>query len=216
MEQQLPQDYITAFPNAERRFMCEGLSLRSAADSTIKTFRGYAAKFNTLSEDLGGFRETIAPGFFDKVLGNDVRILKNHDPNFLLGRTKSGTARIGVDEVGLWYEYDDPGTSYSRDLAISIERNDLKESSFAFALDRSGNLADKWEKQKDGSWIRTLLAASELYDASPVTYPAYKDTSVASRYLNKIQIPDGIEAAQDLIEMERDLMQRDLYRRKSA
>jgi uncharacterized protein len=199
------RDYISTFPNAERRFFTTGIAVRAAEDGA-KIFRGYAAKFNSLSEDLGGFKERIAPGFFDKVLGHDVRVLKNHDPHYLLGRTLSGTAKIGVDETGLWYEYTDPGTSYSKDLSISIERKDLTQSSFAFNLDYSNNTADKWEKGTDGKWVRTLLEAAALYDVSPVTYPAYTDTSVASRGLKKVLIPEGISNAQDLLEMDRDLM----------
>lgn len=205
------RDYISAFPNAERRFFASGIEGRSS-DGGAKIFRGYAAKFNSLSEDLGGFRERIAPGFFDKVLGKDVRILKNHDPHYLLARTVSGTAKIGVDQTGLWYEYTDPNTTYSKDLAISIERGDLTQSSFAFNLDYANNTADKWEKGSDGVWIRTLLEASDLYDCSPVTYPAYSDTTVAGRAFKKLQIPEGIASAQDLLEMERDIMQYDMKR----
>lgn len=210
------EDYIKQIKNAERRFVAEGLSLRSAADAKVKTFRGYAAKFNTTSEDLGGFVERIAPGFFDDVLGNDVRALKNHDPHFLLGRSSAGTLRVGVDATGLWYEYDDPDTTYSRDLAISIERKDLNQSSFAFNLDYSSGLADKWEKKGDGTWIRTLLKASALYDVSPVTFPAYTDTSVAERGYKRVLIPDGIDHAQDLIEMDHDMMTRDISRYKKS
>lgn len=201
---EVEKDYIrTVNPNAERRFCASGIELRSAEPGSPKVFRGYAAKFNTLSEDFGGWRERIAPGFFDSVLGSDVRILKNHDPHYVLGRTIAGTAKIGVDEVGLWYEYTDPDTSYSRDLAISIERGDITQSSFAFSL---GDNGDKWERQKDGSYIRTLLAASELFDGSPVTFPAYRDTSVGERSLKKVQIPEGISQAQDLLDSDQEEM----------
>jgi HK97 family phage prohead protease len=208
------KDYISEYGTAERRFFSAGITFRASADGKTKTYRGYGAKFNTLSEDLGGFKERIAPGFFDKVLANDVRILRDHTPTLILGRTSASTARIGVDDIGLWYEYEDPGTSYSNDLAISIERGDVNQSSFAFNLDYASGLADKWEKQGDGSWIRTLLAASSLYDCSPVTYPAYADTSIAERSLKKLQIPDGVMNAQDLIDMDADIMKRDLHKVK--
>lgn len=205
------EDYIKALsPVAERRFFISGIELRDAGSADKpRVFRGYGLKFNTLSEDLGGFKERIAPGFLDKVLGNDVRILRDHIPTLILGRTKSGTGRIGVDATGGWYEWDDPQTSYSRDLNISIDRGDVAESSFAFSLSLDGK-GDQWDKQKDGSWIRTLLQADELFDFSPVTYPAYRDTSVAGRSLKKLQIPDGITFAQDLVEMDRDMMNHDL------
>jgi HK97 family phage prohead protease len=207
-------DYIRNLSDkAERRFCVSGIERRSGEPNSPKVFRGYAALFNSLSEDFGGWREKIAPGFFDNVLGNDVRALRDHTPSLILGRTVAGTLKIGVDERGLWYEYTDPDTSYSRDLAISIERGDVNQSSFAFALNDEGS---KWERQKDGSYIRTLLAASELFDVSPVTYPAYRDTSVGERSLKKAQIPDGIVRAHDLLDMDRELMQRDLNRLKIA
>jgi HK97 family phage prohead protease len=208
------KDYIKEInPRAERRFATEGIRMKAATSTEPAVFRGYFLKFNTLSNDLGGFKERIAPGFLDSVLANDVRVLKNHDPHYILGRTINGTAKIGVDEIGGWYEYTDPNTSYSRDLAISIERGDISQSSFAFSL--AGEGGDVWEKQQDGGYIRTLLKADTLYDASPVTYPAYEDTSVASRTLKALQIPEGIEEASELIEMEeriRDIqMQKRFY-----
>lgn len=186
----------------ERRFCATGIEMR-ASEGGGKIFRGYAAKFNTMSNDFGGWKERIAPGFFDSVLGNDVRALRDHNPSLVLGRTISGTAKIGVDQTGLWFEYSDPNTTYSRDLAISIERGDVTQCSFAFSLPDGG---DTWQKEGDG-YVRTLLNCERLYDVSVVTYPAYEDTSVAQRSFNKIQIPDGIEDAnKDLAEMDMDMM----------
>lgn len=176
--------------------------------------RGYAAVFNSWSNDLGGFTERIAPGFFDNVLASDVRALYNHDPNYLLARTTSGTLRIGVDLKGLWYEYDDPGTSLSRDLAVLMQRGDLTQSSFAFSISETNG--DKWEKV-NGKWTRTLLEASGLYDVSPVTYPAYEDTTVAARSMKRVeeQNPDlnrqlMEQAISDIRTMDRELMLFDL------
>ena len=73
------------------------------------TLRGHAAVFGVLSEDLGGFRERIAPGAFNDVLaaGADVRLLVDHAPP-PLARTKAGTLRLYEDQTGLAFEADLP------------------------------------------------------------------------------------------------------------
>ena len=67
--------------------------------------KGYAARFNEPSEDLGGFKEYIDPHAFDKALSGrpDVVILYNHDPNLVLGRTGAGTASVETDSKGVFF-----------------------------------------------------------------------------------------------------------------
>lgn len=157
------------------------------------TFYGYGAVFNSLSEPMFGFREVIEPGFFDDVLNDDVRALIDHNPSLILGRTKSGTLTISVDEKGLYYEAKSPGTSFANDLAISMQRGDVTQSSFAFSLTGDG---EYWEEDEEGRVIRHLTKAKKLYDVSPVTYPAYPEASSGKRgmeeFLNskKKQIPE--------------------------
>lgn len=161
------------------------VELRSGEDGTpSRTVRGYAAKFEMPSEDLGGFIETIERGAFEDVLGNDVRALFNHDPSQILARARGGandTLRIGTDETGLWYEFDAPQTRAGDDILESIRRGDVDQSSFGFIIARDG---DKWAERRDGDRnivTRTITKLSRLLDVSPVTYPAYPDTSVALR-----------------------------------
>ena len=192
------EDYIKNIdPNAMRRFMPGTVELRKA-DGKPPVGRGYAAKFNTLSEDFGGFKERISQGFFDEILGDDVRALFNHDPNLILGRSTNKTLRMGVDSTGLWYEWDDPDTSYSQDLMKSLERGDVDQSSFAFSIKE-----DRWDKM-DGIWVRTLLKGSHLYDVSPVTYPAYPDTEASARSFASIVKKERM-ADTDLLEVETEL-----------
>ncbi len=165
---------------AEKRTYNSTMEIRSAEDGKPTVLRGHAAVFDSLSENLGGFREKIAPGAFDEVLENDVRGLFNHDPNYVLGRTRSGTLKLNTDVSGLAYEIELPDTSTARDLTKSIERGDISQSSFGFRVEE-----DKWEEDEDGRVIRTITKVKELLDVSPVTYPAYTSTDATMRSLQQ-------------------------------
>jgi len=141
------------------------------------TIAGYAATFNNRSNDLGGFKEVIAPGAFDSVLEDDVRAVFNHKPDNILGRSSSGTLRLAVDNTGLHYEVDLPNNTLGRDLFESVKRGDIKESSFRFAVAPGGA---EWRDIDEGL-IRTITKFSRLVDVSPVTYPAYPDATIATR-----------------------------------
>ena len=137
---------------------------------------GHAAVFNSLSAPLWGFRETIAPGAFkDAIEKSDVRALLNHDSNFILGRKKSGTLKLWEDERGLAVDIDPPGTHWANDLLVSIGRGDIDQMSFGFTVGE-----DRWETI-DGESRRTILRVDELFDVSPVTFPAYPETDMALR-----------------------------------
>jgi HK97 family phage prohead protease len=168
--------------NKETRIFNSDIEVRMEGEQA--TVRGYAAVFNSESNDLGGFTEVIENGAFDNVLGDDVRALIDHESRYVLGRTTSGTLRIGQDERGLWYEYDSPNTTYAKDLIESMQRGDINQSSFGFTLNKGG---DKWEK-RDGKTYRTIQPGGfkRLFDVSPVTYPAYPDTAVAVRSMDQL------------------------------
>lgn len=138
--------------------------------------RGHLAVFNSPSEDLGGFREVVAPGAFAKTLQEaDIRALYNHDPNYVLGRNKSGTLQLLEDNDGLFVDVTPPETQWARDLMVSIKRGDVSQGSFAFRV-----VKDKWEKKEDGS-VERVLNEVRLYDVSVVTYPAYPETDAYVR-----------------------------------
>ena len=162
----------------EIRSFESSLKIEQRAEGEKPVIRGHAAVFNKLSEKLGWFREIILPGAFDNVLDNDVRALFNHDSNLILGRTKSGTLKIGVDSEGLYYEIEPADTQASRDLMVSIERGDVSQSSFGFIVSTNG---DEWKEDENGDEVRYIRNVQRLFDVSPVTFPAYPDTDVAKR-----------------------------------
>jgi HK97 family phage prohead protease len=142
---------------------------------------GYAARFNELSEEMWGMREKIAPGAFTEAIGkSDVRALWNHDPNYVLGRTKNGTLQIREDEQGLFYEVTPPDAQWARDLVESIKRGDVDQSSFAFTVD-----VEQWD-ESGNPVVRTIVKVRELFDVSPVTYPAYPTATSGVRSLGDV------------------------------
>jgi HK97 family phage prohead protease len=181
---------ITA-PVIERRFTAGAVELRAAGDAAKPKVRGYAAVFGKRSDNLGGSAyqvyEIIESGAFDDVLQDDVRALFNHDANLILARSKNGTGTltIGVDQTGLFYEFEAPDTTAGRDLLVSLARGDVDQSSFAFTVTEAGQ---SWQEVTEaGATVatRTIKKVSRLYDISPVTYPAYPDASAALRSLDQ-------------------------------
>jgi len=182
---------------AERRTLAAGeLRLVGGSESENPRILGYAAVFNSPSEDLGGFVEVIEPGFFREVLGGDTRALWNHDRSQVLGRTASGTLTLTEDDHGLRYEIDPPDAVWARDAMASIQRGDVNQSSFAFLTHANG---DRWEKRADGVVVRTLLAGGcrELQDVSPVTFPAYPATSAEARAQAEALGADDVQGQDD-------------------
>ena len=159
-------------------------NLRSVqnADGT-HTISGYAALYNVLSEELApGVRERLAPGCFDTaVASSDIRCLYNHDSNFLLGRQSNSTLTVKADQLGLYYECQVPDTSYAKDIAVLMERGDLKENSFAFTVS-SDNI--DVEQSADGGSIETIRSVDELFDVSIVVRPAYPQTFSVYRHVD--------------------------------
>ncbi len=172
-----------------RVFSNDKIEIRAADDGENSTVAGHAAVFGMRSENLGGFQEVIEPGAFNDVLEDDVRALFNHDANLILGRSKSGTLRLSIDESGLAYEIDMPATQAARDLAVSMSRGDVSQSSFAFTVKD-----DAWEETESG-YLRTIKKFDRLYDVSPVTYPAYPDADAGIRSMEEFK--ESMELAKD-------------------
>jgi HK97 family phage prohead protease len=172
----------------ERRFLGTTLRALNPVENSASPGQlvGYSAKYSSpvkqnLSEDLGGFRERLAPGCFYNSLkrGDDVLCLVNHDKNLILGRTKSGSLKLSSDDVGLRMACNLPNTQLGRDIHALVTRGDIQDQSFAFIcedqdFDEDLDPDDRSKRIK----VRTVKRA-KLMDVSAVCSPAYAQTSLA-------------------------------------
>lgn len=181
----------------QRVQLCPNLEVREHAN--IKTISGYAAVFNTLSDDLGGFREKIAPGAFKRSLKEnaDVRALIDHSPTKILGRSRAGTLEMREDKVGLRVDIHPPDTQVGRDIIESIRRGDVDQMSFGFQT-----INDAWITV-EGEQVRELRDV-DLFDVSVVTFPAYPDTSAAVRSLGQWRL----ESNKATLEKRREILEK--------
>jgi len=158
----------------ERRYT--PLPVEARGDKSQMRIGGYASVFLRESQNLGGFVEVVAPGFFNDSKSRgwpDVMARYNHDDNMLLGTTGAGTLTLSVDESGLSYDVVPP--SSRADVYELVTRGDVRKSSFAFRM-----FEDEWSTTDQGYPLRTLLRG-QLVDVAPVNVPAYTDTTAGKR-----------------------------------
>lgn len=183
------RDRTMAIKKETRGFGLDTIEVRADDDGHL-TIRGHAAVFDTLSGDLGGFREKISPGAFSGSVDGDVLAFWNHNPDIVLGRTPD-TLRVEEDDIGLAFELDPPRSR--ADLVESIQRGDVRGVSFGFQT-----INDSWETV-DGEEIRTLEEV-RLIEVSPTALPAYPATDVSvalrsrERWHEKHDTPAELEA----------------------
>lgn len=161
----------------ERRYTRQATELRAKGDDS-RTIGGYASVFNKKSQNLGGFVEIVDSRAFNKSRGDswpNVVARFNHEDQFLLGTTRSGTLRLDIDDEGLVYDVDVPLTR--EDVFELVQRGDVSKSSFAFRT-----MEDDWGMTEDNFPLRTLLNV-QLVDVAPVTTPAYPDATAGLRSL---------------------------------
>jgi len=187
----------------EKRTITGTIEYRAEGDAMPKELGGIAAVVNSVT-DLGYFEEVIAPGAFDYALQKDydIRCLFNHESELILGRTKANTCKVFVNAQGnleyTWVpDYENP-THVS--VVRSIMRGDITQSSFAFTIREQ-----MWtESEKYGNMgKRVVNVIEDLYDVSPVTYPAYEDTEADARSILKMrdeerQINDAEQSKADV------------------
>jgi uncharacterized protein len=157
------------------------------------TFTGYASVFNSSSEDLGGFREFVAPGAFKRSLQarNEIKLLWNHDTSEPLASVRGGSLQLVEDNHGLKVTAKLPNTTRGRDVAELLRSKVIDSMSFGFNV-----IKDSWS---NNGAVRTLESV-RLSEVSVVTYPAYTATSASVRSM--APSIDADELANALLKLE--------------
>jgi HK97 family phage prohead protease len=167
----------------ERRFTpAAAASVRLEERDGKKMLCGYASVFY-LPNDPGtefqlysDLRERIMPTAFDRALREkqDVRCLRNHQPDNVLGRTSAGTCTLTTDKRGLYYETIPDDTTVASDTCKMILRGDVTGSSFAFSV-------VKQRFVRDGDADIREIHDADISDVGPVTFPAYDSSTAGYR-----------------------------------
>jgi HK97 family phage prohead protease len=183
--------------NIQRRYAPAQWEVREAADGTVGV-SGYAAVFD--SESHG---EVVRRTAFNKTLadGADVVFVVNHGAGngIPLARTKSGTLRLGVDQVGLRMEVDalDLENPTARELVSAVKRGDLDQMSFAF-----WPVLESYTERG----VRELQEVA-LVDVSAVTHPWYDATSIGLKSDDRelVEARDILDPGAEPVEPEDDM-----------
>ncbi len=170
--------------NQERRgiryaqIRSERFNTREDTETGDLYIEGYFAVYNSPYELWPGAVEVILPGAFAESIHGDVRALVNHNTDLVLGRTTAGTLVLRDDpEHGLWgsikinRQDTDAMNLYARNL-----RGDVDQASFGFEIER-----ERFVENPDGSVRWEIEKVNPLYEVSPCTFPAYKETSLSAR-----------------------------------
>ncbi|MGG3852509.1 HK97 family phage prohead protease [Brevibacillus agri] len=196
----------------EIRALPAKLEIRSSEGEEGKRTITGSIKYNTDSAEMRDwygdtFVETLdKEAFKDSIASRNVVGLWSHDTAQVLGNTKSGTLRLTNTETELRFELDIPSTTVGNDAWELIQRGDVDGVSFGMRVTK-----DKWtsEKRDDKRIYKRLILNAELYEISPVAFPAYPANEVATRSLEEFKASE--KRAADQYEKEKMLLELDLF-----
>lgn len=161
------------------------------------TLDGYAAVFNEWTEIdswEGRFRERIAPGAFKKTLSERMPILQfDHGTHPLIGSLPLGVfTSVKEDEIGLRTK-----ARLSDNWLVEPVRDAIRDGAITGMSFRFRVIKDSWRKGDDKMPERTISEVA-LYEAGPVVFPAYEQTSVGVRSRELLTALDDPETRHEL------------------
>ena len=214
MAKQTPIEPVELTADELEQFKTPAIEQRSAAFDDVELtelpdgeliFEGHAAVFDTTSDDLGGFRETIRRGAFRSALASspDVDFLGlDHNDRQPMARStvRSGPGSLALkeDPTGLAVRAHLVKTQAAVDLAALIEHRVVTDMSFGFRVQGGGEAT--WSHHPEGYVLRTISKFARLLDVSPAGRSrAYPGTAAAMRSL-----ACGVELVDAAGEVQRD------------
>lgn len=180
-------------------------------EAASRTITGYAILFGVPSAPLYDWedeeaREVIAPEAVTKELldGCDIKMTMFHDRQLILARSKNGagTLKYGVDDKGVYFEFEAPNTVDGDKALELVRRGDISGCSFAFSTHYyDSEYVQRTVQRVDGKTIitYTVNVITGIYDFTLAADPAYPDTNCEAevreliRELREQEQPDGKE-----------------------
>ena len=157
-----------------------------------RTITGYAILFDVPSAPLYEdedevIREVIAPEAVSLELldKSDIKMTMFHNKQLLLARSNkgSGTLSYGIDDKGVYFEFEAPDTADGDKAIELVKRGDIAGCSFAFST-RYYDSAFVEESVVHGDKVEVtyrVKVITGIYDFTLAADPAYPDTSVEAR-----------------------------------
>lgn len=185
-----------------------------------RTITGYAILFNTPSAPLYEYddeeaREIIAPEAVTKELldGCDIKMTMFHDRQLILARSKNGagTLSYGVDDKGVYFEFDAPKTADGDKALELVRRGDISGCSFMFSTHYYDNAYVSRDVQRvDGKTIVTYIVnvITGIYDFTLAADPAYPDTTCeaeARELVRELREPEQLNEDNKVREQVREM-----------
>lgn len=173
--------------NKERRVAIingENINYRSEGDQNKMVIEGYAAVFDNetlIGSEEWGFYESIDPHAFDGADMRDVVLRVNHSDSFsCLARTRNKSLTLSVDSKGLFVHAELLDTQDSIDMYKRIKAGLIDKMSFAFTVKEE-------DVRKGKTPHRRIMRFDRIFDVSVVDTPAYEDTSIYARSLDRVE-----------------------------
>lgn len=152
---------------------------------------GYPIVFNERTAIGHYFYEEIDPHALDNADLSDIKLLVNHDDSMIPiarhRRGKRSTMDVSINENGMYVKamVDKENNSDAKKLCSAIERGDIEDMSFCFAIEIEDG-GDEWFDIDAEMPVRRIMKIRKVYEVSAVNDGSYPQTSINARSLSSL------------------------------